>query len=399
MAYPVTHLYDVAVIGCGPAGSYAATLLATAGHDVIGLDRQRLDELAPCCTGVVGPPYVELLGLESDLILAGAKAASFHSPSGRQMRVASSEVQAYVLDRAALERRLRLGMVAAGAEVREGVMVSGVSRGRDHFVVAGMHDGHREWFAARSIVLAAGVSPGLARQLGLGVPGRYLVGVHVEVAMDGVPETEVHVMPDAAPGAFAWLVPVGAQRVRVGALAMRSPASVVERLLERPDVRRRLRNRLTPVVQRPVPVAASRQTHAHGVLAIGDAAGQVKPTTGGGLYFGALAARVAAEVLGQALASDELSANTLAAYRRRWRSVLGRELRCGALARYVYNRLSARRVDGLMGWADRRGVATKILASGSFSFDWHSTGLLSGFVRCLPGVLLGWDPELPAEEA
>ncbi len=388
----VNHLYDISVIGAGPSGSYAAFLLATAGYRVLLIDRRRIEEIAPVCTGVVGRPYAVLMDLEPDLVLAEAKAATVVSPSGSRLRVASTDVQAYVLDRTLLEKRLRHKAATAGAEVLDGVVISRMVRESDIWVISGSRDGCREMFASRAVVLAAGVSPGLARQSGVGSPRRYLVGGHVEVEMDDVPETEVHLVPDLAPGAFAWLTPVGPYRVRVGVLSMRAAMHLTERFLDRPDVSRRLRSHPVLVAQRPIPVAPSRWTCSHGLVSIGDAAGQVKPTTGGGLYFGALAAQAATEVLGEALSKDDLSLNSLASYERLWRSAIGRELHRGALLRSLYTRMSPGQVDRLIGWAGRTRLADRILGSTSFSFDRHSGTFFSALLQSLPAALSGATP-------
>ena len=215
-----------------------------------------------------------------------------------------------------------------------------------------------------------------------------MVGAHAEVEMDGVDETEVYLLPDLAPGAFAWLVPTGSHTVRLGVLSRTSAARITRGFLGRPGVRTRLRQPVARVLQRPVPVAVSTRMHAARVLAVGDAAGQVKPTTGGGLFLGAMGADAAAAVLDVALRKDDLSAEGLSSYDARWRSEFGDELRRGAFARAAYVRLSAHHVDRIVETAERSGVADRLLRSSSFSFDHHSGALLSGLLRCLPGALL-----------
>lgn len=379
-------LYDVAVVGAGPAGSHVARLLAAAGHRVLVLDRRRSEAVAPPCTGIVGLPYVELIGADEDVILTRASAATFVSPAGVRLRVSSPDVQACVLDRALLERRLRGRAAAAGAELCEGVTVSRLARKDDVFEVRGLWGDSACRWSCRSIVLASGVSPGLVRQAGLAPPGRYLVGAHAETDMDGVPETEVHMLPDLAPGAFAWLVPVGPGRVRVGVLCSRSAATLARRFLERPNIRERLPRMPELIAQRPVPISTPHRTYADGVVVVGDAAGQVKPTTGGGLYFGACAAVAAADVVGRALATGDLTARTLSVYERRWRMMFGRELRYDAAARGLYRRLSSAQVDRIIARADRTDMAQALLRSSRFSFDWHGATLLLGLLSCAPSL-------------
>ncbi len=147
------------------------------------------------------------------------------------------------------------------------------------------------------------------------------------------------------------------------------------------------------ISQRPIPVSPLRRTYADGLIVIGDAAGQVKPTTGGGLHFGAIAAREGADVIGQALVAGDLSSKVLSAYEKRWKSDFGAELRLGSRVRRIYGHLSPRQVDTVIDWAARRHIADELLQSPSFSFDWHSRTLMAGMLRGLLGPLAR--PRLP----
>ena len=140
--------------------------------------------------------------------------------------------------------------------------------------------------------------------------------------------------------------------------------------------------------QRPVPVSPLGRTYSDGLIAIGDAAGHVKPTTGGGLYFGALAARVGVEVLGDALSKDDVSSVRLERFDRECQSAFGREQRRGAFVRSLYGRLSPGRVDTLIGWAKGSNVVDSMIQSPSFSFDRHSGTLMTGLLRGLMSQLV-----------
>ena len=67
------------------------------------------------------------------------------------------------------------------------------------------------------------------------------------------------------------------------------------------------------------------------MIAVGDAAGQVKPTSGGGIYPGLVSAKIAGEVAAAAACEGDSSAARLCEYERRWRAALGRELRLGMI--------------------------------------------------------------------
>ncbi len=81
------------------------------------------------------------------------------------------------------------------------------------------------------------------------------------------------------------------------------------------------------------------------MLAVGDAAGLVKPTTGGGIYYGLLSGQIAADVLAEALSRRRLGARRLKEYERRWRARLGPEIRAGLAFRAVAARLNDRAID------------------------------------------------------
>ena len=110
-------------------------------------------------------------------------------------------------------------------------------------------------------------------------------------------------------------------------------------------------------------------------MLVGNAAGQVKPTTGGGIYYGLLCADIAADNLHLALEKNDLSADSLASYERQWRKKLGRELMIEYYARRFYERLSDRQIDRAFDIASSNHVGEALLEKDS-SFDWHGKTVL-----------------------
>lgn len=147
--------------------------------------------------------------------------------------------------------------------------------------------------------------------------------------------------------------------------------------------------------QKAIPLGTLPQTYGDRVLIIGDAAGQVKPSTGGGIYFGRLGAQMAAKVLSQALRSDDLRALRLSPYQKEWRTKIGREMSIGCRARQLYGKLGDQWIEQIFGIIDSNGIAESLLESPDFSFDWHSKLILAALGRSLFDKLL----HLPREEA
>lgn len=121
-----------------------------------------------------------------------------------------------------------------------------------------------------------------------------------------------------------------------------------------------------------IPLKPPPRTYGERMVAVGDAAGQVKPTTGGGIYYGLIGADFAADVLHQALKDNDLSSKRLSSYERAWRRKLGGELRTGYRARGFLEKLSERQIDQLFKVIKSSGIDEALLKIKDLSFDWHS---------------------------
>ena len=126
-----------------------------------------------------------------------------------------------------------------------------------------------------------------------------------------------------------------------------------------------------------IPLKPLPRTCGERLLVIGDAAGQVKPTSGGGIYYGLLSADIAAGTLHQALEDDDLSAKRLARFERGWRKKLGRELKMGYWTRKLFERLSDRQIDRIFEIIRANGIDEALLKAEELSFDWHSKTVMS----------------------
>jgi flavin-dependent dehydrogenase len=142
-----------------------------------------------------------------------------------------------------------------------------------------------------------------------------------------------------------------------------------------------------PIAQTPL-----RRSYAERVLVIGEAAGQVKATTGGGIYYGLLAAQLAADTIHTAFATGDFSGAGLRPYERAWRALLADELMLGLKFRNLYGWLGDRQIDSLLQAIAHNGL--KDLIRSQAHFDWHRE-LIMELARSLPlgklalGTVLG----------
>jgi flavin-dependent dehydrogenase len=235
--------------------------------------------------------------------------------------------------------------------------------------------GSREEVRARVVIVASGVSYRLHPQVKLLPPAEHLLCAQTEVYSEHIKEVEVYIGKNVAPGSFAWAVPAGEGRLRVGVTARANAASALESLLSGPLLRDHITRKSMPVRKRLVPIRPIAQSVADRVLLVGDAAGQIKPTTGGGIYYGLVGARLAAGVLQKAFEQGRFDRRFLQAYDREWRRFLGGEVWMGRLGRMIFERFSDKQLDRLVRVCADEKISRLIRRKADF--DWHSSSVLS----------------------
>jgi digeranylgeranylglycerophospholipid reductase len=370
------NLYDVAVIGGGPVGSRVASRLAGMGHRVVVLEQKERAGEGVCCTGIVSQECTRTFAIEDDLILREVVSATLFSPSGKALRLERPDTRACILDRPAFDNALARRAQDKGAEYVFSSRANNLEVGSDRVKIETLRQGKRTRFEARAVVIASGFNSRLVEELRLGSISHFFAGAQAEVETAPLDEMEVYFGEEIAPGFFAWLVPSSLSRARVGLLTRHRPGHYLRKLISSLTIQGKIASAEAELSFGRVPVKPLARTYFERLLVVGTAAGQVKPTTGGGIYYGLLCADIAAETLKQALASNDLSAKGLASYERAWQKKLGGELKKGYRVRKFYERLNDPQIDRLFDTIDAEGMAQVLLGDSKVSFDWHSGGLL-----------------------
>ena len=286
--------YDAIVVGAGPAGSTAAFRLASAGADVLLLDRARFPRDKPCGGGVTGRA-ARLLPFSIEPVVE-------HVVSGVDMRLRYGKTLArgngdplvYMTQRKRLDAFLVQQAVEAGAEFRDGVKVAGLEAREDGVSAQG--------FDSEVLVGADGVNGVTARTLALG--GNRVVGVALEgnlpyakmdrSAYDGRLALELGVVP----GGYGWVFPKGDHaNFGVGGWEEEGPRlrDHLRRLCEAHgasfDDLEELRGYRLPLREPSSTLARGR------ALLVGDAAGLIDPVSGDGMFEGFLSSQYASEAV------------------------------------------------------------------------------------------------------
>lgn len=366
------------IVGAGPAGSTAARLLAQGGLDVLLLEEHDAVGAPVHCTGIVGDELFQAFDVPRALIAAEVARFRVRSPGGDAFDLPrNTRSRAWALDRGALDRWLADGAVAAGARLELGAPVRAVIQEGDGVRLTVQRPDGTQEVRARVCVLACGAMSNLPRRAGILPPRTYYRTIQGSYAADGVPGAEIYLGSGIAAGSFGYVVATG-PCAKIGVISRGSARHGYRRLLADARGCGRVLRATSPDVYRRIPMGACRRSVAGRVLAVGDAAGQTKTTTGGGIYYAMLCARMLADAVLAARRGANFQVGALGRYDAAWRRRIGLEIQAGLWLRGLFEAVPDESVDRLVRFASS-DVVQEVFAR-EWDFDFHQ-GLLMALAR------------------
>lgn len=363
--------FDIVVIGGGPSGLSASWSAASRGVKVAVLEEHEEIGRPRHCAGLVSGEGLRLIGMpcKGEYVENKIREALIVA-NGFYVELKKLGEPVYVLNREIFDKAMADRAIGRGAEILLKKRAKRVEKIAGGYVVKTGDDS----YACKVVVDGEGASSRLARDMGLEEPKLKLPALQVEVkSYASLDSDQVLVIlgNEWAPSFFSWVIPLSDGEFRVGLasiighcdtlltrLIKRHP--IVSKLLKEAKVKKRYGGMIV--------IGPPKKTHERNFMTVGDAAGQTKPLTGGGVVYGALCGYLAG-----AVASSVISRGVSASlYERLWRRLLGLEERFGWLLRRVF---ASDDIEGLLKLFSRSNLLLSLLERGTH-YEYHVTSTL-----------------------
>ncbi|MFW9965022.1 MAG: NAD(P)/FAD-dependent oxidoreductase [Candidatus Sifarchaeia archaeon] len=332
-------MYDLTVIGGGPAGATCARRAAELGLDVVLLEKAYHPREKPC-GGALGPQTIRNLDLDITRVIERTfHAALVHIPSMKKVMLTSEDLTGYLVTRSKFDSFLLQMAADAGVEVLQGVEVVGLEQTRSGVRALAVGDSYK----SHLLVGADGVNGIIAKELDIRskwAPDKIALCISADVPMrveevesimttcesDGSPVIELFF--DLLPWGYGWCFPkkhgfnigIGCRMDRQENLQQNW-----EKLVRKLEKEKGLEFDMSNRVSYRVPLGDKlNQCTARRSMLIGDAAGLVSPLTGEGISYAIQSGKLAAKVASEAV--NMKSPNHIAEYEDYLKKTIGQEL-------------------------------------------------------------------------
>ena len=351
--------YDVVIAGGSISGLMSAREIAKKGHSVLVLEEGFEIGTPDHCGGLVSKSGLDELGIEptQKTFDSTINSALIYAPSGKSIEINSKKQKVIVVNRRELDKQVALQAEQSGAEIR-------VKTGFKEKTKRGIKTTDGE-IDCKILVDCRGVSALINNER-----DGILLSAQYEIYANWIKDGQVEVYFDNVkyPGFFAWIIPSGNGVGKVGIAGREiNVSNAMEQFLKNKGNYSTIRKIFAPIwIKGPIKNFVSEN-----IVIAGDAAGQSKPTTAGGIYSCGLGGLFAGNAIAEYLESNERS--QLKKYQKNWRDKFGREFEKQSLARKILERVDNKTIDVVFDSITPE-ITNEI--SNKDDFDFHATSIV-----------------------
>ena len=383
--------YDVAVVGGGPIGGSVAEKIAEKKFKVAIFEQNKQVGEPLKCAGLVTPRVFDFVEFSEELVVQNRiKGANIHSPSGYTLTIGGDKVHAFVIDRVKFDQEIINNSKKNGAEIFLGNKILSAQKHERHIELITSQKTEVE---CRLLIGADGPYSKMRDIFALPRPIEFLRGMGAEITGANLdPDyVEIFVGNKIAPGFFAWIIPTNEQgtKARIGLCINQDsaypPKHYFSNFFKNRHTLQYLENiEITKHIGGVVPLGALRKTCTSNMMLVGDAAAQVKPTSGGGIYTGLLCAKHCSSVAVEALQKNNFTLRFLKKYHKLWSVDIGVELNMGMKFRKIFKNLSDKQMDKYITKFQNPKITEIITKHGDID---HPSKLVKPLLKKAPSLL------------
>jgi len=323
----------ISVVGAGPAGGYLSYLLSKGGEEVNIYEEHNLVGSPIQCTGFTTNLLGDIIDLKKELVLNRIGNITVKTPSGEEH--IKLEHKNIVLDRGGFDRYLSEIAQENGARLYVGHKFVGLDGDKIKFETKQ----GTKFVKSDFIIGADGPVSSVAKEVGLFGKREFWIGAQGIIKGNFDKDMFTVYLGDLCPGFFAWIVPENEEIARVGLATKSNPKLYYDKFVEDKGKQIGMQGGIIPVYKPNI------KTQKGNVYLLGDAATQVKSTTGGGIISGMLCA----QSLCDAIINKEN-------YENLWRKKMGKELYMHLVLRNALDKFSQKDYNDLISIVSNKSV-------------------------------------------
>ncbi|MEM3144325.1 MAG: NAD(P)/FAD-dependent oxidoreductase [Candidatus Nitrosotenuis sp.] len=347
-------LYDIVVVGAGPAGSSAAYAASTSGISVALLEKEESVAHTVRTSGVTWMDSIREFGIPQEYYNP-IKNYAFCSPNN-EVVIKGDEAKAAVLDVRKTYRWLAELAQKQGAELFTNTTVIDAQRVDDGILLKTISAKEDVTFRARIVIDASGFQTVVAKSLGVVTKWkRFGAGAEYEAIVEkGDPDTWwLMVGQEYSPAGYAWIFPLGKNIVRIGVGVGKpespaDPTEHLENLIEKRIGPIASLGKITPIEFHYGLIpndGLTRKTVYNNLILVGDTAGQANPLVLEGIRYAIRFGRVAGNTASDAIAKNDASEEALQPYEEAWKKSIQSKINSAAKVQARWIRLSDQEWD------------------------------------------------------